>query len=111
MPGAPLDVSTVAGFVTGATEPPAACTADRTDRKRARKVLKQLKAARKKLLNAAQATTAGKRDTQIEKADAKLAKAGGLVARFAPRLSAACHAALADRVGQAQAQAGCLLPP
>jgi hypothetical protein len=111
IPGVPLDVSAVAGFVSGATAPPAACTADTKDTKRVRKVLKQLKAARKKLRRAAEATEVAKRDRQLAKAETKLAKAGDLLATLAPRLSAACHGAMADRVEQAQAQAGCLLPP
>jgi hypothetical protein len=39
VPGVPLDVSAVAGFMTGATEPPATCTAEKRDKKRVRKVL------------------------------------------------------------------------
>jgi hypothetical protein len=107
-PGLPLDVSAVTAVVTGVTEAPAACTADKQDRKRVRKVLKQMKTARKKLLRAANAAAGEKRDSQIAKVDAKLAKASGLLANLAAQLSAACHAAMAEQVGQAQAQTGCL---
>ena len=107
MPGAALDASVVAGFVTDAAQTPAACT-DKKDKKRAKKIAKQMKVAKKKLEKAASARNDKKRQKQLKRAKAKLRKARNLTDRFASKVSPTCHLEILGLVEESQAQARCL---
>jgi hypothetical protein len=100
-----LDATGVAAYVAEATKTPAACAADEKDKRRARKVLNRMKAARNRLLGE---THTGNTENRIKKANAKLTKASALLSRFASALSPDCQAAIVDRITEAQARVGCL---
>ncbi len=105
--GAPVDALTVAGLVSGGAGRPALCL-QKKDTRRVRAITSQMKRARKWLLRVATAKTDTIRQKQIGKAEMTLQRARTLTDRLARKLTPACHAAMLQRVIDAQARAACL---
>lgn len=107
VPGAPLDAALLAGLLADAAETPSACSRGK-DGRRARKITKQMKSARKKLAKAAATASDKKRERLIKRAAARLGRASTLAGKLENRLSPECYDTLAELVTTGRDQASCL---
>jgi hypothetical protein len=106
VPGVAVDATGVASALAHLAEPPAECAAKK-DRRRAKAVLKLVTAAGKKVARSSSAT-GPRQEKLLQKAAAKLEKAGTRTAALEGKLSTACHAALTQQIGAATEQGACL---